>query len=67
MEVLFDFKKEGDGRYEVYLEEPRTRLGLVMGKPGDWCAEDTKGKRVSCFNTRKDAAHALYNSHRISR
>lgn len=65
MEAMFDFEKQGEGRYEVYLAEPRTRLGQVLGKAGDWCAEDTKGNRVSCFNTRKDAANALLSHRRI--
>lgn len=64
MEV-FEFEKQGDGRYEVLLAEPRTRLGLVLGKPGNWCAEDTKGNRISCFNTRKDGAKALLNASRL--
>lgn len=64
---MFDFEKTGDGRYDVYLAEPRTRLGLVLGKPGNWCAEDPKGRRVSCFNTRKDAANALLNVQRLVR
>lgn len=64
--IMFDFEKEGDGRYQVYLVEPRTRLGTLLGKAGNWCAEDTKGRRISCFNTRKDGANALLSAHRIS-
>ncbi len=63
---MFDFEKEGDGRYQVYLAEPRVRLGTVLGKAGNWYAEDTKGRCVSCFNTRKDGANALLNTYRIS-
>ncbi|OZA27573.1 MAG: hypothetical protein B7X93_08850 [Hydrogenophilales bacterium 17-61-9] len=59
----FEFIKEGEGRYEVFLVEPRTRLGLLLGKAGNWCAEDTKGRRISCFNTRKDGASALRNAY----
>lgn len=63
---MFDLEKEGDGRYQVYLAEPRTRLGMVLGKAGNWYAEDTKGCVVSCFNTRKDAANALLSVYRVS-
>lgn len=55
----FEFERDGSGRYQVYLVQPRQRLGLVLGKAGHWCAEDTKGKTVSCFNTRTDGAKAL--------
>ena len=59
---MFDFEKTGDGRYEVYLTQPRTRLGLVLGKPGSWAAEDVNGRQLSCFNTRKQAASALLDT-----
>ncbi len=63
----FEFQREGAGRYEVYLIEPRMRLGHLLGKAGNWCAEDTKGSRVSCFNTRQDGAEALLNQARVEK
>lgn len=63
---MFDFEKEGEGRYQVYLVEPRTRLGTLLGKAGSWRAEDTKGRLVSSFNTRKDGAKALLGTYRAS-
>lgn len=35
------------------------RLGLVLGKPGIWLAEDPVGNAIARYNTRKDAAKAL--------
>lgn len=63
---MFDFEKEGEGRYQVYLVEPRTRLGTLLGKAGSWCAEDTKGRQVSHSDTRKHAAEALLGAHRLA-
>lgn len=58
---MFDLEKTGDGRYEVYLVDPRTRLGLVLGKAGDWRAENRNGRQIQgAFGTRKDAAKALW-------
>ncbi len=65
--MVFEFEKQGEGRYEVFLAEPRTRLGLLLGKAGNWCAEDTKGRRLSCFANRKDGANALWGAYRVSR
>lgn len=59
---MFEFEREGDGRYVVKLVEQNIRLGLLLGKSGNWCAEDTKGRRISCFNTRKEGAKALLNA-----
>lgn len=57
----FEYEREGAGRYQVYLAQPRRRLGVLLGKSGNWCAEDTAGKTLSCFNTRSDGAKALLN------
>lgn len=63
MEVSFE--REGTGRYQCMLDQPRTRLGLVHGKPGSWYAEEPDGKVLSCYNTRSDAGRALLNGYRI--
>lgn len=60
----FEYQREMAGRYEVYLVEPRVRLGHLLGKPGSWCAETPKGFRISCFNTRSDGAKALLSQAR---
>ncbi len=62
----FEFRREMAGRYEVFLVEPRTRLGMLLGKPGNWLAEDPSGRTVSAFNTRSDGAHALLNVARLN-
>ncbi len=58
----FEFCREGEGRYQVFLVSPRMRLGLVLGKPGIWLAEDPVGNAIARYNTRKDAAKALLQS-----
>jgi hypothetical protein len=63
----FEFQREQAGRYEVYLTSPRTRLGLLMGKPGNWLAEDPSGRVISAYNTRTDGAKALLNAARTQR
>lgn len=55
----FEFYREGEGRYQVFLVSPRMRLGLVLGKPGIWLAENPAGNAIARHNTRKDAAKAL--------
>lgn len=58
---MFDFEKTGDGRYDVYLADPRKRLGVVLGKAGEWHAETSRGCQLpGSFGSRKDAANALF-------
>lgn len=60
LKPMFDFEKTGEGRYEVHLVDPGTRLGMVLGKAGDWRAETRKGCQLPIsFGTRKEAANAL--------
>lgn len=63
----FEFQREMAGRYEAFLVEPRTRLGMLLGKPGHWLAEDPGGRTISAFNTRSDGARALLNCARIDK
>lgn len=63
----FEFRREQAGRYEVYLTSTRTRLGLLLGKPGNWIAEDPSGRVISAYNTRSDGAKALLNVARTKR
>lgn len=35
------------------------RLGIISGRAGNWHAEKTNGSKLSCYNTRHDAAMAL--------
>jgi hypothetical protein len=64
---MFDFEKEGDGRYVVYLSRPRTRLGMVLGKPEHWIAETPRGFQLpGAFRTRKEAANALLSRRAIT-
>lgn len=65
--MVVSFEREGTGRYQAMLDEPRVRLGLVHGKAGSWYAETPEGSTVSCFNTRADAGKALLNAYRIRR
>lgn len=65
-DMMVSFEREGTGRYQAMLDEPRARLGLVHGKSGSWYAETPDGKTVSCFNTRADAGKALLNDYRVN-
>jgi len=63
----FELQREGAGRYEVYLTEPRMRLGHLFGKAGHWHAEDPAGRIISAYNTRGDGAEALLNQARVDK
>lgn len=65
--IQFEYQREQTGRYEVFLVEPRTRLGLLLGKPGCWLAEDPSGRLLSGYNTRGDGAKALLNRARLDK
>lgn len=60
--MAVSFEREGTGRYQAMLDEPRVRLGLVHGKSGRWYAETPAGNVISRFNTRADAGKALLNA-----
>ena len=56
----FVFEREGDGRYQVYLRNPRLRLGMVDGRPGYWIAVTPDGGGILArWRTRVDAAAIL--------
>jgi len=53
------FEAQGEGRYLVIRCQPRQRIGLVLGKSGNWLAESLTGEVLGHAKTRKKAAALL--------
>ena len=61
--ATFLFEREFQGRYQVYMENPRIRLGHVFGQSGDWLAHEPNGKTGPRFANRRDAAKYLLTAY----